>query len=126
MLNLSKENKVSLNENEYSSFLIVLLPNLVRIFSFIVGILFLICLIFMFLPWTQNIRANGTLTTIEPDKRPQTINSIIGGKIEKWYVKEGDFVEKGDTILFKLCSNFKVRFFDKAIYWFSNCLTFSL
>ncbi|MEM8887678.1 MAG: HlyD family efflux transporter periplasmic adaptor subunit [Bacteroidota bacterium] len=54
----------------------------------------------MFLPWTQNIRSDGYITTLKPDQRPQTIHSIIDGRIESWYVQEGDFVEKGDTILF--------------------------
>lgn len=54
----------------------------------------------MFLPWTQNVDGTGNLTTLTPEQRPQTIQSPIGGKIEKWYVREGDFVKKGDTILF--------------------------
>ena len=57
-------------------------------------------LVFLFLPWTQNVTGNGYLTTLTPDQRPQTIQSPIPGRIEKWYVKEGDFVAKGDTILF--------------------------
>ncbi|HDZ13894.1 hypothetical protein LCGC14_0851460 [marine sediment metagenome] len=56
--------------------------------------------IVLFLPWTQNIRSRGFLTTLTPDQRPQTIQSPIPGRIEKWYVQEGDLVNKGDTILF--------------------------
>ncbi len=56
--------------------------------------------VIIFLPWTQNVTGNGYLTTLTPDQRPQTIQSPIPGKIEKWYVREGDFVKKGDTILF--------------------------
>ncbi|WP_044397976.1 HlyD family secretion protein [Lacinutrix sp. Hel_I_90] len=59
-----------------------------------------LCIITLFLPWTQNITANGAVTTLTPDQRPQSIQSPIPGRIEKWYVKEGDFVKKGDTILF--------------------------
>ena len=55
--------------------------------------------VIMFLPWTQNINASGTVTTLYQSQRPQQLNSIIPGKIVKWWVKEGDFVEKGDTIL---------------------------
>jgi multidrug efflux pump subunit AcrA (membrane-fusion protein) len=58
-----------------------------------------ILLLFMLLPWTQNIQAPGMITTRLPEQRPQQLNSIIGGRIEKWYVKEGDMVKKGDTIL---------------------------
>lgn len=53
----------------------------------------------MFLPWTQNIRGKGSITTLRQEQRPQELNSIIPGKITKWYVKEGDHVNAGDTIL---------------------------
>lgn len=64
----------------------------------------------LFLPWTQNIRGTGAVTTLKPDQRPQTIHSAIAGRIEKWYVKEGDFVNKGDTIVF--LSEIKEEYFD--------------
>ncbi|MBC6999776.1 HlyD family efflux transporter periplasmic adaptor subunit [Cytophaga sp. FL35] len=57
-------------------------------------------LIVLLLPWTQNVRGTGYLTTLSPEHRPQTIQSPIPGRIEKWYVNEGDFVQKGDTVLF--------------------------
>lgn len=61
---------------------------------------FLVALvIILFLPWTQNIRARGSVTTLRQEQRPQELNSIIPGKIVKWYVKEGDMVKGGDTIL---------------------------
>jgi len=59
-----------------------------------------IILILLFLPWTQNIRSNSKVTALKPNQRPQTIQSIIAGRIEKWYVQEGQFVKQGDTILF--------------------------
>ncbi len=54
----------------------------------------------LFLPWTQNVRVEGYLTTLKPNQRPQAIPSVISGKIEQWYVQEGSFVEAGDTIVF--------------------------
>lgn len=62
-------------------------------------ILLAIAIAFLFLPWTQNIRAQGSVTTLLQEQRPQQINTIIGGRIEKWFIKEGDYVNKGDTIL---------------------------
>ena len=56
-------------------------------------------LVVMFLPWTQNINTSGKVTTLYQDQRPQELNSIIPGRIVKWWVKEGDFVKKGDTIV---------------------------
>ena len=54
--------------------------------------------ILMFLPWTQNIRARGTVTTLRQEHRPQELHAIISGRVVKWYVKEGDMVKAGDTI----------------------------
>ena len=53
----------------------------------------------LFLPWTQNISSSGHVTTLYQDQRPQQINTVIPGKIIKWYIKEGDVVKKGDTIV---------------------------
>lgn len=70
-------------------------------------------LIVLFLPWTQNISSKGYVTTLKPDQRPQTIQSPIPGKIEKWYVQEGDYVQKGDTILH--ISEIKNEYFDPRL-----------
>ena len=56
-------------------------------------------ILFLLLPWTQNIKIRGSVTSLSQENRPQEINSPIPGKINKWWVKEGDFVKKGDTIL---------------------------
>ncbi len=60
--------------------------------------LFIFLLILLFLPWTQNIRAHGTVTTLDQEGRPQQMNAIIGGRIVKWYVREGQHVKRGDTL----------------------------
>ena len=67
----------------------------------------------MFLPWTQNIRAKGTITTLRQEQRPQELNTIIAGRVIKWYVKEGDFVKTGDTIL--QLGEVKVDYFDPEL-----------
>lgn len=61
------------------------------------GILIALVVIVL-LPWTQNIRARGSVTTLRQEQRPQQLNTIIGGRIVKWYIREGDFVNTGDTI----------------------------
>ncbi len=76
-------------------------------------IVFFTFIVLLFMPWTQNVRAPGTLTTLYPDQRPQTIQSIIPGRIEKWYVRDGQFVEKGDTIV--QISEIRDAFFDPEL-----------
>lgn len=73
----------------------------------------LILIITLFLPWTQNVTSYGSVTTLKPSQRPQTIQSPIPGKIEQWFVREGDFVKKGDTILF--ISEIKNEYFDPKL-----------
>ncbi|XCF07653.1 biotin/lipoyl-binding protein [Tamlana crocina] len=69
--------------------------------------------IVLFLPWTQNITGQGLVTTLKPNQRPQTIQSQIPGRIEEWFVQEGDFVKKGDTIL--RISEIKSDYFDDQL-----------
>lgn len=52
----------------------------------------------LFLPWTQNIQAKGTVTMRQPEQRPSEIQSAIAGQIAQWYAVEGDLVQQGDTI----------------------------
>ena len=68
----------------------------VKLWFFICGLVFII---FLFLPWTQNIRAKGTVTTLYQDQRPQQVNTLIGGRVMKWHIKEGDYVKAGDTLI---------------------------
>lgn len=88
-------------------------PEVGRTVAKVLIVLVVIFLIFLFLPWQQNIRGNGQLTTLSPKNRPQMIESVIAGRIVNWYVIEGDYVEKGDTIL--VISEVKDKYFDPEI-----------
>lgn len=92
----------SLKKNHKSKLLLIISLSLLSVF--ILG---------LFLPWTQNIDAKGYVTTINPSQQPQSIQSVISGKLEKWYVQEGDFVNKGDTIVF--ITEVKSEYFDPAL-----------
>lgn len=73
----------------------------------------IVLLVILFLPWTQTVSGKGYVTTLMPEHRPQTIQSPIPGRIEKWYVQEGETVEKGDTILH--ISEVKGEYFDPEL-----------
>jgi membrane fusion protein, adhesin transport system len=76
-------------------------------------LLFVVFVLFMMLPWTQNVRADGRVTTLRPEQRPQTIHATISGRIEHWYVVEGQAVKRGDTILY--LSEVKSDYFDPQL-----------
>ncbi len=114
MLNISN-NSVSdkIDIRNYSAFRkVASKPYSNRFAKILIGLLIVI-LIIMFIPWTQNIGAKGYVTTLKPDQRPQTVHSVIGGRIEKWFVQEGDYVGRGDTILF--ISEIKDDYFDPEL-----------
>ncbi|MBO6879779.1 HlyD family efflux transporter periplasmic adaptor subunit [Winogradskyella sp.] len=81
-----------------------------KYFNRFLGAFTIIGFIILFLPWTQNITGRGQVTTLTPDQRPQSIQSPIPGRIEQWFVREGDFVAKGDTIM--KISEIKSEYFD--------------
>lgn len=114
MLNISKNKIQDTASFSGAKSLVTTLPNResrkrLKILGWMIVVFFLM----LFLPWTQNIRSKGMVTALRPDQRPQTIHSIIAGRIEKWYVAEGDYVAAGDTIL--RISEIKDEYFDPLL-----------
>ncbi len=79
---------------------------------FLLGLLMLLVLL-LFLPWQQNIRGVGQITALNPANRPQTVETVIAGRIQEWFVREGDLVKKGDTIV--SISEVKEKYFDPQL-----------
>nr|WP_315174362.1 biotin/lipoyl-binding protein [uncultured Flavobacterium sp.] len=101
MLNISEGNKTSLELlQRYKTVKNLSNRPHYKILNRIIWAVSILGVIALFLPWTQNISGSGAVTTLKPNQRPQSIQSVISGRIEKWYVQEGDYVEKGDTIMF--------------------------
>lgn len=111
MLDVSKE---KLNEkvdlSQFKSMLFTFNKDRFLTFNKIMSVFGIVFLVVLFLPWTQNVQGNGFVTTLEPNQRPQAIESAISGRVEEWYVREGQIVNKGDTILH--ISEVTDKFFD--------------
>ncbi len=67
-------------------------------------------IIVLLLPWRQNINGSGSITSLTPQDRPQSLQNAIAGRIERWQVREGQYVKKGDTLL--VISEIKDEYFD--------------
>jgi membrane fusion protein, adhesin transport system len=109
MLNIS-DNPINIETEKYRAFGKVKLTRANVFFKRWMLVFSFFAVIILFMPWTQNIRAKGQLTTLTPDQRPQTIHATIAGRIEKWHVREGQLVRKGDTIV--RLSEVKTEYFD--------------
>jgi len=115
MLNLTK-NRIPLNKlhsRRFGAFGHITNPGAAEKLTYWLSGMLIFSLLFMFVPWTQNIRAKGRITTLTPDDRPQELHSRIDGRIEKWYVREGDTVRTGDTIVF--ISEIKDQYWDPKL-----------
>lgn len=72
-----------------------------------------IFIVFLFLPWQQNIRGTGKVTALNPANRPQTVQAVIAGQIQTWHVREGELVKAGDTIV--TIREVKEKYFDPQL-----------
>lgn len=68
----------------------------VRLFAIM---FFVLPILSLFLPWQQNVTANGKVTAYSPLERVQTIDAPVSGIISKWYVQEGSKVNEGDILV---------------------------
>ena len=111
MLNIS-DNSIDryIGLQQFDAYRLLKKSRIRRLSLFLAVGLLLLLFACLFLPWTQNIQAKGYVTTRLPEQRPQAIQSVISGKLEKWYVREGDFVNAGDTVVF--LSEVKSEYFD--------------
>ena len=100
MLNLSKQSVTGpVGQLGLESLNRIDLPSGQRLFRSWLLAALLLSLVVLFLPWVQNFRAKGNVTALDPASRPQTVHSTIPGRVERWFVFEGDTVRRGDTIL---------------------------
>lgn len=70
-----------------------------RVFAFLLLFLLVsLIIVLVGIPWVQTVNGDGQVTALIPNQRPQTVQVQIKGRLEKWYVTEGQFVQAGDTI----------------------------
>lgn len=53
----------------------------------------------LFMPWMQTVHGYGRVIALNPEERRQELTAPIEGRIQKWYVQEGQKVKKGDPIV---------------------------
>jgi adhesin transport system membrane fusion protein len=101
MLNISNNSiRDKVHKERYVSFRLTSSLRIARLFKRFLLVLTGSSLIVLFLPWTQNVQGNGQITALRPESRPQTLQSPIPGRIQQWFVREGDTVSTGDTLVF--------------------------
>ncbi|PLR23029.1 RND transporter [Caulobacter zeae] len=54
--------------------------------------------ILLFVPWMQTAQGRGLVAAPDPTDRAQDVSALVGGRVERWYVQDGQHVEAGDPI----------------------------
>lgn len=86
--------------NRHSTLLEIKTPAYVKKLAKFMAITFFVTqLLMLFLPWQQNIVAQGFMTAYMPQERQQTVDAPVSGTILQWHALEGSKVKAGDLLI---------------------------
>ncbi len=74
-------------------------PSLKKVLFCTITASFLLVTFLMMVPWQQTVYGHGRVTTFLPSEREQNISAPMGGRLGKWFISEGEHVNKGDPIV---------------------------
>ncbi|KAB7763435.1 efflux RND transporter periplasmic adaptor subunit [Xanthomonas maliensis] len=74
-------------------------PSAARVLAWMLAIGVLIAgAILAFVPWVQTASGKGQVIALDPDDRQQQVTALVPGRVERWYVHDGQHVEAGAPI----------------------------
>jgi RND family efflux transporter MFP subunit len=62
-----------------------------------VGIAAAVAILFL-VPWLQTAQGRGQVVALDPGDRAQDVTALVPGRVERWYVHDGQHVNRGDPI----------------------------
>lgn len=54
--------------------------------------------IMAYVPWVQTAIGDGQVVALDPGDRAQDVTALVAGRVERWYVQDGQHVDRGDPI----------------------------
>jgi len=89
-----------MNDQEFSELTKIKLPKVIKILPrIILTTIVLIIAILIFTPWQQTSRGFGYVIAVDPNNRAQNINATVSGRIDKWFVRDGQYVKMGEKLV---------------------------
>ncbi len=86
--------------NYFTSTRLIKSPKIIQSLSY--GFLYFFAVLFLSLviiPWWQTSAGQGRIISFVPEERIQEIHSLVSGRVDKWYIEEGDQVKEGQEIV---------------------------
>lgn len=88
------------DKDNFKSLNVVRTPEWIKVFTILLCAFFVFfSLILTVTPWWQTSQGAGYAIAYNPNDRIQNINSVVPGLIDKWFVRDGSKVKKGDPIV---------------------------
>ncbi len=86
--------------NELSTWRSINAPKFLRsLLGLIIFLILVIGAVLYFTPWVQTAYGEGQVTVLKPTDQVLSIQALSDGRINEWYVSDGDAVKKGDPIV---------------------------
>lgn len=63
----------------------------------VIGVVAAVFVLF-FVPWLQTAQGRGQVVSLDPEDRAQEVTALVPGRVERWYVHDGQHVTRGDPI----------------------------
>ena len=74
-------------------------PRAARVVAWLVAVgIAAVAAILVFVPWVQTSAGAGQVAALDPEDRVQDVTALVPGRVERWYVRDGDRVRRGDPI----------------------------
>ena len=74
-------------------------PRVAVVVSWLIVLGVALAVAILFVPWQQTAQGGGQVTTLSADDRAREVSSLISGRVDEFFVQDGDFVHKGDPIV---------------------------
>ena len=87
------------NLDRFRTLALIRPPRVVVALGWMIGLAIpLVLLALVFVPWVQTAPGRGQVVALDPQDRVQQVTAFVPGRVERWYVVDGQVVRKGDPI----------------------------
>ncbi|GGD62394.1 efflux RND transporter periplasmic adaptor subunit [Croceicoccus mobilis] len=86
------------NIAHFTSYAALSPPRVTIVLAWLIGIGFALSIALLFVPWVQTAQGLGKVVSLDPDDRPRQVSSLIDGRVERFFVRDGERVKQGDPI----------------------------
>ncbi len=74
-------------------------PRIARVIAWMIVIVVVLAAVAMvYVPWVQTAPGQGKVVALDPHDRVQSVTALVPGRVERWFVHDGQAVKKGDPI----------------------------